>query len=457
VLHAALPRSIEHYQQETGRAGRDGLEAECVLLYSSADVMRWEKLFAKSLDEARERRAIDEFESGEPQSTSAEEAEVYEAQRALLQQLQRYCSARKCRHKALSEYFGQAYEPSDCGACDVCLGEVDGMEDGTVAAQKILSCVARTEQRFGVGHVVDVLMGADTEAIRRCGHHALSTYGLLKELPKKHIQSLVYQLIDQGLLLRTGGDRPVLQLNEASWQVMRGQETVAFMRAKAAVKKTRFDQQSWEGADRGLFDHLRAWRRQTAEAHEVPPFVIMSDRVLVELSRVRPTSLGLLRQVPGIGDKKLAEFGQALIDLIGDYCRELNIRVDLPPASLPVAPAHAAEVVAAPNKSEARRLAFELFGQGQGLDEVKHRIDRAHSTTVQYLVEYISTEKPTSIEPWVPSPLYQRIASALDGVQRHAAADEAWRLAPIFAALDGAVPYEEIRLVVAHRRAQVEG
>jgi ATP-dependent DNA helicase RecQ len=438
VLHTALPKSIEHYQQETGRAGRDGLEAECVLLYSFADIMRWESLFAKSLENAEQ------------------PTDVLLAQRALLQELQRYCTLPQCRHKILSEYFGQPYEPANCGACDFCLGEVEGIEDGTVIAQKILSCVARTDERFGVGHVVDVLTGGDTEMIRRCRHNQLSTYGLLKEVPKKQLTALVYQLIDQGLLTRTEGDRPTLALNNASWEVMRGQRVVNLVRPKKqAVAKTRFEQQSWEGADRGLFDTLRAWRRGVAEARRVPPFVVLHDSVLVELARVRPTSSELLRQIRGIGEKRLADLGEQLLNTIREYCGEHLLSTDIPPASLQSFAVRDTPVVGSSKRlSEARLLAFKLFGDGWSIVDVKHKIERAHSTTVQYLVEYIAAERPATIEPWIAAPLYQRIASAITAVQKRAAAEDEWRLSPIFNELDGSIPYEDIRLVAAHLRAQ---
>jgi ATP-dependent DNA helicase RecQ len=373
-----------------------------------------------------------------------------------MRELQRYCTLPKCRHKMLSEYFGQEYTAPNCGACDVCLDEAEGIEDGTVTAQKILSCVARTEQRFGVGHVVDVLVGGDTDMVRRCRHHELSTYGLLKEMPKKHVQALVYQLVDQGLLARTEGDRPTLALNDASWEVMRGKLEVTLVRPrKKAPRQTQLQQQSWEGADHGLFDRLRAWRRDVADARRVPPFVITSDRVLVELSRVRPTSLALLRQIRGIGEKKLADFGQTIVALISDYCREHHLATDIPAEELPSisATTHGAPAPKV-NRNEARSLAFKLFSEGWKLDDVKHKIERARSTTIEYLAEYIANKRPASIDPWVAAPQYKRIAAAIDGVQKHAPPDEAWRLQPIFAALDGEVPYDEIRLVVAHLKPQ---
>src|SRR4029077_3090284 len=236
VIHAAMPKSIEHYQQETGRAGRDGLEAECVLLYSSADVLRWESLIEKSAAEA-------------DAST-----EIIAASRELLEHMRRLCSGVHCRHRKLSEYFGQDYLKPNCEACDVCLNEVEGLADATVTAQKILSCVARTGERFGAEHIVDVLLGANTDRIRRWGHEELSTYGLLKGTPRPNLTNMLYQLIDDGLLERTTDERPVLRLNDASREVLRGNRSVRLLQPKAKVKKTRIDEKSWESVDAGLFE-----------------------------------------------------------------------------------------------------------------------------------------------------------------------------------------------------------
>ncbi|HEY2880998.1 MAG TPA: RecQ family ATP-dependent DNA helicase, partial [Pirellulales bacterium] len=258
VLHTAMPKTVEHYQQESGRAGRDGLPAECVVLYSYADAVRWEGLITKSAENAENPR------------------EVVAAQMELIGQISRLCNSPRCRHRALVEYFGQEYERENCGACDVCLSDVEGMEDGTVTAQKILSCVARVEERFGVGHVVDVLFGADTDMIRRCRHQELSTYGLLKTVPKKQVQSMIYQLLDQGLLDRTPGDRPILKLNQASWQVLRSQREVKLLKPKEkAPAQAKVDADSWDGVDRPLFDHLRIWRQSLAAERNVPPYIIL--------------------------------------------------------------------------------------------------------------------------------------------------------------------------------------
>jgi ATP-dependent DNA helicase RecQ len=303
VLHTALPKSLEAYQQETGRAGRDGLAAECVLLYSSADVFSWEALMRKSAAES-------ELEPEEQERLVASQMEHLHAMR-------RYAQAARCRHAALSEYFGQAYPAATCGACDVCLGESESLPEATVTAQKILSCVARVGERFGVRHVCEVLRGAKTDGIRRHGHDGLSTFGLLANLDQRAAENLVHQLLDQELLARSGGDRPVVTLNERSWEVLRGQrEVVLFEPRTAKAKTTQADADDWQGVDRDLFERLRRWRRRVAEARGKPAWTIFDDKSLRAIARDRPDSPAALLRCRGIGEKRLADFGPAILDLV---------------------------------------------------------------------------------------------------------------------------------------------
>jgi ATP-dependent DNA helicase RecQ len=303
VLHTSLPKSLEAYQQETGRAGRDGLAAECVLLYSSADVFSWESLVRKSAEEA-------ELEPDEL-------ARLVAGQTEHLHSMRRYAQAARCRHAALSEYFGQPYGTEPCGACDVCLGETESLPDGTVTAQKIISCVARVGERFGVRHVCEVLRGAKTEGIQRHGHDRLSTFGLLATLDQRAAENLAHQLLDQGLLARSGGDRPVVMLNERSWEVLRGSRAVVLLEPRVGrAKAAKADVDDWKDVDRDLFERLRKWRRRVADARGKPAWTIFDDKSLRAIAREKPTSPAALLRVKGIGEKRLADFGAAILDLV---------------------------------------------------------------------------------------------------------------------------------------------
>jgi ATP-dependent DNA helicase RecQ len=303
VLHTSLPKSLEAYQQETGRAGRDGLAAECVLLYSSADVFSWESLVRKSAGES-------ELDQEEQERLIASQAEHLHAMR-------RYAQSARCRHAALSEYFGQPYAAASCGACDVCLGETASLADATVTAQKILSCVARVGERFGVRHVCEVLRGAKTDGIVRHGHDRLSTFGLLSAVDQRAAENLVHQLLDQELLARSGGDRPVIMLNDRSWEVLRGTRQVVLVEPRAGkARTTQADADDWQGVDRDLFERLRRWRRRVAEARGKPAWTIFDDKALRAIARDKPGSPAALLRCRGIGEKRLADFGAAILDLV---------------------------------------------------------------------------------------------------------------------------------------------
>jgi ATP-dependent DNA helicase RecQ len=315
VLHTAMPKSLEHYQQETGRAGRDGLEAECVLLYSGGDVFTFRAMLAKSAQEA---------------GNEAHLPGVFKH----LDDMDRYCRGAICRHRALVRYFGQAYEAEHCNACDLCLGDTEEVPDALVVAQKILSCVARVKQGFGIGHVTAILRGENNENVRKRGHDKLTTFGLLKGHGKADVRDWIYQMIGQGVLLQVGDEYPLLRLNDASWEVMRGQRQVRLVqlvRRKKGEKpeKSRVDTTSWEGVDRELFEALRRLRRQLAADRQVSPFIVFTDNTLRELARVRPSTLDRMRLIPGVGDKRLRDFGALILPVIADQCRLRGLALDV--------------------------------------------------------------------------------------------------------------------------------
>ncbi len=315
VLHTAMPKSLEHYQQETGRAGRDGLEAECVLLYSGGEVVTFKAMLTKSAREA---------------GNEAHLPNVFKH----LDDMDRYCRGASCRHRALVQYFGQDYEASNCNACDLCLGDTEDVPDALIVAQKILSCVARVKEGFGIGHVSAVLRGENNENVRKRGHEKLTTFGLLKGHSKAEVRDWIYQLIGQGVLLQIGEEYPLLRLNEASWEVMRGQRAVRLVQLVRRKKgeapvKSKAELISWDGVDRELFEALRRLRRDLARERQVSPFIVFTDSTLRELARLRPSTPERMRLIPGVGDKRLRDFGTRFLALIAEQCQARGVAQDV--------------------------------------------------------------------------------------------------------------------------------
>jgi ATP-dependent DNA helicase RecQ len=430
VVHTAMPKSVEHYQQEIGRAGRDGLPAECVLLYSGGDVPSLRSMIEKSATE------------------NGAEAAFLPAALAHLNDMDRYCRGAVCRHKALVRYFGQDYGTENCGACDLCLGDTQEVPDATVVAQKILSCVARVKESFGVGHVVAVLKGDDSDAVRNRGHDRLSTYGLLKDVPRAALRDWVYQLIGQELLAQVGDEYPVLRLNPASWEVLKGARQVRLIQLARREKKSRRAEAPAAPAapepltvsDAGLFDRLRALRREIAATEGVPAYRVFPDTVLLALSRSRPTTPDGMRQITGVGEVKLRAYGAQFLEAIRDYT------ASHPPDATPVAPALVPPMTPAARK----QTAFARFREGVVVEDVMHELSLARSTVCDYLVQFVQAEKPAEITAWVPDDVYQEVSAAAQEVG-------ATRLKPIFDALGGQVSYDAIRLVLAHRAATGHG
>jgi ATP-dependent DNA helicase RecQ len=308
-----------------------------------------------------------------------------------------------------------------------------------VTAQKILSCVVRSEERFGAEHIIDVLLGANTERVRRWHHEQLTTYGLMKGTDRKALTNMLYQLVDDGLLERTADERPVLQLNDASWAVLRGNRTVRLLQPKAKVSKTRVDEESWDGVDRGLFESLRTLRREIADERGVPAYVLFSDATLRDMARVRPGSTAALLNVRGVGERKLADLGQRFLEVIASHCRANALPLDPAVGSRP-----RRERTRKPN--EIKLTAFELFAKGASVEQVTAITGRALATTWSYLAEFIETRQPQRLDGWIDQQTYRTVADAMKDLGTA-------YLKPIFDQLDGKIPYEQIRVVIAHVNA----
>jgi ATP-dependent DNA helicase RecQ len=300
VVHHDLPKNIEGYYQETGRAGRDGLPGDCLLLFSGGDV-------------AKQTHFLDEI---------ADEHEQQVA-RSQLRQMVHYAESSGCRRVELLSYFGETFPVDACAACDNCL-EPRETYDGTIVAQKFLSCVYRVRQasRFSVGlnHIIEVLTGADTDKIRRWGHDQLTTYGIGRDLGRPAWGAVGRELMRLGYLALSDGEFATVDLTEEGMAVLRSRQSISLTKPLDAPKARRAGRREGEIAcDEILFDRLRALRKRLADERKVPAYVIFGDTTLRQMARLYPADEDAMHGIFGMGEKKRAEFGATFASAIGEY------------------------------------------------------------------------------------------------------------------------------------------
>jgi ATP-dependent DNA helicase RecQ len=414
VIHVDLPKNIEGYYQETGRAGRDGVKSDAILYYGSGDLFKLRN-FARVENNPEQTRIMMEK----------------------LDQMAALCETRKCRRQFLLNYFGEQ-APEHCDSCDICLSEYEKV-DATIEAQKILSAVTRLQERFGSNYVVDLLRGG--RKVRE-EHQLLKTYGVGKDISKEQWKLYIKDLIHFGYLDQSDGEFPVLKLNEKSRGILKGTEKALLTRFKKENEELVEKAAAPVSAHPELLQLLKDLRYALARRENVPAYLIFADSTLIELASYLPMNLVDLSKISGFGNLKVGKYGADFLQVIRDYCRKENLASQMHTKDPRYKRKQAHERPAPERPGDTKRLSLELFSQGKDLREIAAARQLAISTIDSHLAYFVRSGE-LDVHKLVPKEKIRVIMEELRELQGNS-------IIPVKEKLGEDYSYGEIRAVMSY-------